>query len=95
MCTPVGSVEVQNVSVVVLRRRVKFVPVRTSVLHVQNPLADMSRQSDFEDARGQLGGLKQHHVTIATLPILFNQTHTTHRMYLCPFILHAVDIRFK
>ena len=62
---------------------------------VQNPLADMSRQSNFEDARGQLGGLKLAQVTFATLPILFDQTHTAHRMYLAPFILHALDIRLK
>ena len=87
--------EVYNVSVVVLGRRVKFVPVRMGVLHVQNPLADMSRQSNFEDAHGQLRGLKLAHVTFATLPILFDQTHTAHRTYLAPFILHALDIRFE
>ena len=87
--------EVHNVSVAGLGRRVKFVPVRMGVLHVQNPLADVPSLSNFEDAHRQLRGMKLAQVTFAILPILFDQTHTAHRMYLSPFILHAVDIRFK
>ena len=56
-----------NGSVAGLGRRVKFVSVRMGVLHVQNPLADMSRQSNFEDAHGQLRGLKLAHVTFCDI----------------------------
>ena len=52
-----------------------------SVAHLQDQLTDKPRHTKCEDASKQLPRIKLARVTFATLPILFELTHSARPMY--------------